>query len=326
MYGENLMDLLLPTTVLPAAFILDLIMGDPRFLPHPIRWMGNSILVLEPLFRKITNNLVVSGALLSIFLITFTGTSAYLIMYYVKLLNPLLGTFVELILVFYTISAKSLKDSAMDVYRALKTGKLEDAKDKVKVIVGREVDKLDKSGVSRAAVETVGENLVDGVISPVFYAAIGGAPLAMAYKMINTLDSMIGYKNKKYLHFGKAAARIDDIANFIPSRISILIIAVSAQILGKRGSQALMTAIKEGNKHTSPNAGHPEAAFAGALKVKLGGPNYYHGNLVSKPFIGENFKDVDPVDIKKACILMMLSSALWVALCTGIMITMKFVG
>jgi len=309
------MDILLPTIVLPAAVILDLILGDPRFLPHPVRWMGNSILLFEPIFRKIFKNLVLSGALLSILLITFTGSVVYLLVYYSQLFHPIVGTIVEIILIFYAISARSLKDSAMDVYQSLKNDKLEDAKDKVKLIVGREVNRLDCSGVSRAAVETVGENLVDGIISPVFYAIIGGAPLAMAYKMINTLDSMIGYKNEKYLHFGKVAARIDDIANFIPSRISVLIISISARILGMKGSQALITAIKEGKSHTSPNAGYPEAAFAGALNVKLGGPNYYHGILVQKPFIGERFRNAEPVDIKKACGLMMLSTLIWVGFC-----------
>jgi len=199
----------------------------------------------------------------------------------------------------------------MAVFRALSQTRLDDAKAKVSLIVGRDVENLNPDGISRATVETVGENLVDGVISPLFYAAMGGAPLAMAYKMINTLDSMIGYKNDKYLDFGKVAARIDDIANFIPARISILVISVAAKILTGHGARALQTALTEGANHTSPNAGYSEAAFAGALEVRLGGPNYYHGRLVSKPYLGIPFKQINRNHIKKACDLMMLSALIW---------------
>jgi len=178
--------------------------------------------------------------------------------------------------------------------------------------------KLTAKGVARAAVETVAENLVDGVISPLFFAALGGAPLAMAYKMVNTLDSMIGYKNEKYKNFGKTAARVDDVANFIPARISILVISWAAQTLSNKGSRAFETAVKEGANHTSPNAGYPEAAFAGALGVKLNGPNYYHGQLVSKPYIGVRFGEVNLIDIKKSCDLMILASGLWLGILCAI--------
>jgi threonine-phosphate decarboxylase len=176
------------------------------------------------------------------------------------------------------------------------------------------------NSLAQAAVETVGENLVDGVISPLFFAAIGGAPMAMAYKMINTLDSMVGYKNAKYKRFGKPSARIDDIANFLPSRLSIVIIAIAAQILNGKGTRSFKIAVTEGANHTSPNAGYPEAGFAGTLRVRLGGPNTYCGCLLSKPFIGASFAEADPDHIKKACDLMMLSSLV----CLGILWVILF--
>jgi adenosylcobinamide-phosphate synthase len=237
-----------------------------------------------------------------------------------QIIHPVLKTFIEIILIYYCISIRSLRDSAMEVYRLLNHGELGAAKKKLAFIVGRDVEKLSEQGVAMAAVETVAENLVDGVISPLFFAAIGGAPLAMAYKMVNTLDSMIGYKNEKYEQFGKAAARIDDFTNFIPARLSVPIITLAVQILSGKGRRAFKTAIKEGSNHTSPNAGYPEAAFAGGLGIKLGGPNYYGEQLVSKPYIGGKLEEAEMGHIKKACDIMMLSSLLYVFILIGIVL------
>ena len=294
-----------------AACILDLILGDPESLPHPIRWMGRSINALEPRFRKFDVNLKTSGAILSISLILITWCLTSILVLSAQLIHPVLKTFIEIILIYYCISIRSLRDSAMEVYKLLNHGDLGGAKKKLAFIVGRDVEKLSEEGVALAAVETVAENLVDGVISPLFFAAIGGAPLAMAYKMVNTLDSMIGYKNEKYCDFGKTAAKIDDAANFIPARFSIPVISLAVQILSGKGWGAFKTAIKEGSKHTSPNAGYPEAAFAGGLGIKLGGPNYYGGQLVPKPYIGEMLGKANMEHIRKACDIMMLSSLLW---------------
>jgi adenosylcobinamide-phosphate synthase len=189
--------------------------------------------------------------------------------------------------------------------------------------VGREVKDLSEDGVARAAVETVAENLVDGVISPLFFAAIGGAPLALAYKMINTLDSMVGYKNETYRLFGKTAARIDDVANFLPARLSVPVIALVAHLLAGRGKIAFKTAVREGRQHTSPNAGFSEAAFAGALGVRLGGPNFYHGKRVEKPYIGKVFDSAHKHHIKSACELMMLSAITWGVVLTLVTIIMN---
>ena len=199
----------------------------------------------------------------------------------------------------------------MEIYACLVQKKVNQARKKVSLVVGRDVDGYDEAGIARAVVETVAENLVDGITAPLFFAAVGGAPLAMAYKMTNTLDSMVGYKNETYLRFGKASAGIDDIANYIPARLTVAVIALASQALSGRGARSLKTALTEGAHHSSPNAGYAEAAFAGALAVKLNGPNYYHGKLVDKPYIGIHFGRTLPGHIKKACDLMLLSSFLW---------------
>jgi adenosylcobinamide-phosphate synthase len=296
--------------ILPAAFVLDLILGDPKSFPHPIRWMGHSIIHLEPRFRKLPIHPVVSGFLFSFFLILSTFWICFSLVAFSCWIHPVLGFLMEIILVFYCISARSLRDAAMEVWKALQKPDLEKAKYKTSMIVGRDVTNLGQPGITRAAIETVAENLVDGVLSPIFFAALGGAPLAMAYKMVNTLDSMIGYKNETYIHFGKTSARIDDLCNFFPARISIPIVALSTQILWKNGTSAFRTALLEGKNHSSPNSGYPEAAFAGAFNIKLGGPNIYHGKLVSKPYIGINFGEATPPHIPKACRLMMVSSCI----------------
>lgn len=304
--------------VLPAAFLLDLILGDPLFLPHPIRWMGKAIELLEPSFRKISKNLSVSGTLFALFLISSAFAITFIIVVIAGKLHPVLGIVIEIILIYWCISVRSLKQSAMEVGRSLIDNRIDEAKAKVSLIVGRDVEKLTGNGIVKATIETVAENLVDGVISPLFFAVIGGAPLAIAYKMVNTLDSMVGYKNEKYIHFGKAAARIDDISNFIPARLSVPIISLAAQILSRKGLNAFKTAVLEGKNHSSPNAGFPEASFAGAMGIKLGGPNYYHSKLVYKTYIGKLFGEADIKHIKKACDLMMLSSILWLVILWGI--------
>lgn len=310
--------------ILPAAFMLDLVVGDPIFLPHPIRWMGTAITTSEPLFRKLPISLTISSVFFSVSLIVATWTLTLILVKSAQFIHPLVKAGTEILLIYYCISLRSLESSAMEVYKALIQKRLKDAKIKVALIVGRDVETLAEVKIAQATIESVSENLVDGIISPLFFAAIGGAPMAMAYKMVNTLDSMVGYKNETYQHFGKAAARIDDIANYIPARLSVPVISLAAQILSGKGARAYKTAMKEGSNHASPNAGYPEAAFAGALGVKIGGPNYYQGLLVSKPYIGIQFGVVNMEHIKKACDLMMLSSLLWLGILWGITIVLRF--
>jgi len=309
--------------VLPAAFIFDLIIGDPLFLPHPIRWMGWIIETMEPRFRNLPLRATISGFLFSASLVFGTWCITIAIITIAGRIHPIFSSFLEILIIYYCISVRCLENYAMDVYRPLAQKRIQEAKDKVSRIIGRDVENLSEKAIIRASVETVAENFVDGIVSPLFYAAIGGAPLALAYKMVSTLDSMVGYKNEKYEYFGKASARLDDVVNFIPARLSVPIISLAAQILNGKGIKAFKTALMEGIKHSSPNAGYPEAAFAGALGVKLGGSHYYQGHLVPKPHIGDGLGDVSLIHIKQACDLMMLSSIGFIGILWVIFETLK---
>jgi adenosylcobinamide-phosphate synthase len=298
--------------LIAAAFILDLLIGDPEGWPHPIRWMGRAIERFEPEFQQLSSNPGWTGALFAVSLTTGTFLLAWLLIFSAGSIHPVAGIAVEVVLLFYCISVRSLEKAALGVLAALREGGLPQGRAAVAMIVGRETDGLDEPEVARAAVETVAENLVDGVLSPLFYALLGGAPLALAFKMANTLDSMVGYKNEKYRYFGKAAARIDDVANYLPARLSVVFIAAAAQLIGKNGKSALQAGFRDGRKHTSPNAGFPEAAFAGALGVRLGGPGTYHGRKIEKPYLGAEYDPVGPNDIQSTCRLMVVTSVLWV--------------
>jgi adenosylcobinamide-phosphate synthase len=314
---------LLCLLILPIAFALDWFFGDPRWKYHPIRVMGKAIEILEPRFRTFTKNQVFAGALLAFSLIAVTFCTALILTRLFWAVSPLAGFMVETILIYFCISARDLEKSAMGVYRLLVENNIEKARKELAMIVGRDTGQLSEEPVSRACVETVGENLVDGVIAPLFFAALGGAPLALAYKMTNTLDSMVGYKNEKYLLFGKVSARIDDVANYIPARLAVPFIALAAKVLTGNGSRAYRTAKTEGRHHTSPNAGYSEAAFAGAFSIKLGGPSFYHGKLVEKPYIGSGFGPVSPGHIKKSCDLMMLSAFFSLVFLWMVMVVMR---
>ena len=298
--------------ILPAAFVLDLLVGDPRALPHPIRWMGAAISATEEFFRNLASNRIVGGLFFATVLIVATWLAVWGVVRIAAAIHPLLATSIEAILIAYALSARSLWDAAGDVWKALVRDRLETAQRLVARIVGRDTARLDRSAVARATVESVAENFVDGVVAPVFYAAIGGAPLAMAYKMVNTLDSMVGHRTERYLLFGRASARIDDAANYLPARCSVPMIAAAAQWLYASGGRALKTAVRDGRRHNSPNSGLPEAAFAGALQVRLGGGDSYGGIRIDKPEIGTDFPLAGSDHIPKACSLLLFSSALWV--------------
>jgi adenosylcobinamide-phosphate synthase len=293
---------------LPLAMALDMIFGDPTWLPHPVRWMGKAIEWTEPRFRSLPFSPKRSGALMAFSLIVLTWTFATMVVTGTSMLHPVFGLMVQTLLLFTCISARGLADAAMSVYLSLKSSGISEGRKAVSMIVGREVEQLDENGVSRAAVETVAENLVDGFASPLFFFLIGGVPLALTYKMVNTLDSMIGYKNERYLYFGRFAAHVDDFANFLPARLVVPFIALTSQFLNGRGRQTLKISFRDGRRHASPNAGYPEAAFAGALGLWLGGANYYHGALVEKPVIGEGLAPTSPHHIKLACSLMLVTS------------------
>ncbi|MCG8563632.1 MAG: adenosylcobinamide-phosphate synthase CbiB [Desulfobacterales bacterium] len=299
----------LPWYIFLAAFVLDLGLGDPRWLPHPIIWMGNAISFFEPRFRAMISNPFRAGLAFALFLITLTALISTAVVALAIWIHPLVGLGVQIILLFYCFSVKSLVQAARDVSAPLKAGDLDEARRMVGMIVGRETHSLDGPAVTRATVETVAENFVDGFLSPLCFALVFGVPGALTYKMINTLDSMVGYKNEKYILFGRAAARIDDGANFIPARLSSVVISLAALVFSPaRGLRAWRTAQRDARAHKSPNAGFPEAAFAGALGVRMGGPNVYHGELVDKPYIGGQFPEPGLDRIDRACELMLMSA------------------
>jgi adenosylcobinamide-phosphate synthase len=301
--------------IIAAAFILDLLAGDPKWLPHPIIWMGRAISFFEPECRKRFENSFKAGLFFALGLIAATFGLTWCVVFIAGRIHPVAAVMVQTVLIFYSFSTQSLYKAAMEVFIPLAKGDPAQARIKVGYIVGRQTQSLDEAGITRAACETVAENFVDGFLSPLCFALVLGAPGAMMYKMINTLDSMVGYKNDTYILFGRAAARIDDVANYVPARLSIAMIVPAAAMLSlSRARRAFSTAITQGRNHKSPNAGFPEAAFAGALGVRFGGPNIYHGKRVDKPYIGGRFNDPKPAHIERACELMVLSALVSVVL------------
>jgi adenosylcobinamide-phosphate synthase len=285
--------------ILTLAYILDLIIGDPRWLPHPVMLIGWLIEKMEKLCRGTVRRAPTTEKLAGILLVIIIVGSTYGLFYYLNsfLLDPDLPKPVSYLaftflvyLVSTTIATNDLITSGKDVITALNTGHKEEAKNKLGMIVGRDTNQLDSKGILKATIETLAENTSDGIIAPLFYFAIGGLPMAIAYKAINTLDSMVGYRNEKYKNFGWASARLDDIVNFIPARITGMLIVMATFILKMSVAAShlsLRTMLRDGRKHLSPNSGIPEAAMAGALGVRLGGPSFYAGMLVEKPYIGE---------------------------------------
>ena len=216
------------------------------------------------------------------------------------LLSPWLAFAAEALLCYQLLAAKSLRDESDKVYEALKAGDLPGARRAVSMIVGRDTERLDEAGVAKAAVETVAENASDGVIAPLIFLALGGAPLGMLYKAVNTMDSMVGYKNDRYLYFGRAAARLDDALNFLPARIAGVLMCLGGAAAGYDGKNAWRIFRRDRKRHKSPNSAHTEAACAGALQLQLAGPNYYFGQLVDKPTIGDDQRPVEALDILRA--------------------------
>jgi len=285
------------------AYFLDLIVGDPYWLPHPVRIIGKVIEYLARVLRKNNQNQraeKIKGIFLTVITVGLSYYIIYFLIYIAGIISPGLKFAFSSFFIFTTLSTKNLGEEAFSVYRALKENNLELARERVSRIVGRDTRDLDENGIVRATVETVAENTVDGIISPLFYAVLGGAPMAMAYKAVNTLDSMVGYKNEKYLYFGWFSAKLDDLANYLPARISVLLIPVASLMLRQRGLAALRAIFRDGKKSPSPNAGIPEAGFAGALGIQLGGVNFYQGVEEYRPVLGEKLKRKSSKDILQA--------------------------
>ncbi|MFA5354330.1 MAG: adenosylcobinamide-phosphate synthase CbiB [Thermodesulfovibrionales bacterium] len=291
-------DLLQPHFILLLAFLLDLAMGDPRWFPHPVRIIGYGITNLEKGIRMAARSARqerIGGVILTTVIVMSTFVLTAFIQGLLLTLPDAVALAVLVILSCTTMALKDLTHSVQQVISAVKAEDIASARQSLGMIVGRDTQGLSEESVLRAALESLSENLSDGVIAPVFYYALGGLPLAMAYKAVNTLDSMVGYKNDKYRYLGWASARLDDIANYIPSRISGLLIVCSAFVIslinggeaGATARRALSIMLRDSGNHTSPNSGFPEAAMAGAIGIRMGGPSTYGGMTVKKPYIGD---------------------------------------
>ena len=280
------------------AFILDCIIGDPQNPFHPMRIIGSGIALGIKVYKKTKTTgsamQFIMGALLSLIIISLSYTITWLITQSFYYLNNWVGLFVEGVICYFLIAPKALKDESMKVYRSLNTGDINDAKRNLSFIVGRDTKDLGVPEIVKATVETISENLSDGVIAPLIFISIGGAPLGMAYKAINTLDSMIGYKNEDFMYFGKFAARFDDVVNFIPSRISAFLMIFGSVFVGGDIKNAVRIYLRDRHNHKSPNAAQTESVCAGALRIGLGGDSYYKGVLVHKPTIGDSIDEPVP--------------------------------
>lgn len=303
---------------LTAGFILDLILGDPYSFPHPVKAIGRLIARTENFCRKLFPAtpsgerrggamLVLVVLLLSVIVPLAVLTAAYR-------LHAVLGLVLESVLCYQLLAAKCLRQESMKVYASLQKDEVEGARQNVSMIVGRDTKVLDESGIVKAAVETVAENTSDGVIAPLFYMALGGGVLGIFYKAVNTMDSMVGYKNERYLHFGRTAAKLDDAVNYLPARISALLMILAAFLTGMNGKNAFRIWRRDRKCHASPNAGQTEAVCAGALEVQLAGDAWYFGKLVPKKTIGDPIRPVHYADIKRANRLLYGTAVLAMAL------------
>ena len=293
-----------------AGYLLDLCLGDPHSMPHPVRAIGNLIVWLEKYLRPAGKKHATergerrAGVLFVCLLLLVTGSVAGAILWISRLGGIWIQTVVEAVMTYYLLAARSLRDESMAVCRKLEAGEIEEARYAVSMIVGRDTKPLSEAGIARAAVETVAENASDGVIAPLFYLAIGGPLLGWLYKAVNTMDSMVGYKNDRYLHFGRAAAKLDDLVNLIPSRLAALLLIVSAYLLRYDGKNAYRIWRRDRRNHKSPNSAQTESACAGALGLRLAGDAWYFGKLVPKPYIGDEIHPIEPQDIRRVNRLM----------------------
>ncbi len=336
-------------------FIMDQIIGDPYNIPHPIRLIGRGIGFFESLFlgKKKGNNDTdnpenikgidldkktdagqgrnrdfICGVIMCVVMLILSGICTALILFTAYKVHRIIGIMAEAVLTCYILAAKSLRVESMKVYDALMKGSIEDARYAVSMIVGRDTDCLDRDGIAKAAVETVAENTSDGVIAPLLYTFIGGPVAGFLYKTINTMDSMVGYHNDRYEYFGKAAAKLDDVVNFLPARISAIFMILAAFICGKEysGRGAFKIFKRDRFNHKSPNSAQTESACAGALSLRLAGDASYFGKIVKKPFVGDDIRHIEPEDIKRACNLMYATEYLCFITMFVIALLCRFIG
>ena len=294
-------------------FVLDALFGDPAWLPHPVVYMGKAISRLEKFLRprlpKTPQGELLGGAIVAFCLPVGTFLLTGLVCWGAARLDPLLGLAVQMFWCGQALAARGLVQESTNVYKELKKPDLPGARKAVSRIVGRDTAELTAEGVTKAAVETVAENASDGVIAPLLYMLIGGAPLALTYKAINTMDSMLGYKNEKYLYFGRVPAKLDDVANYLPSRLAALLWVAAAAFTHNDAKGAWKIWRRDRRNHASPNSAQTESACAGALGVQLAGPAYYFGEYYAKPTIGDALRPIEPEDILRANQMMYVASS-----------------
>ncbi len=309
------------------AFLLDCILGDPAHLPHPIRLIGFFISkgekLLRSIFPKSKGGEIAAGAVLAVCVPLLSFGLCYLVLYVAGQIHIYAKYGVETLLCYQIFAAKSLKDESMRVYRHIEAGDLEGSRKYLSYIVGRDTKDLDFSQITRAVVETVAENASDGVIAPMLFMAMGGAPLGMLYKAVNTLDSMVGYKNDKYINFGKVSAISDDVWNYIPARLTAVAMGICAFFTGFDGKNAFRIFKRDRYNHASPNSAQPESICAGALHVQLAGDAYYFGKLYKKKTIGDDDRAIEAADIKNTVKLMYGASVFSLILLLGIRICLE---
>lgn len=314
-----------------AGFVLDLLIGDPHFIPHPVRLIGSFISFLDKRLncdagynsseKKLNLIKYKRGMLLAFTVIFATFAMSVIIIVAAYSINLYAGVIAEAVMTWQILATKCLRVESMRVYDALKTDGVDAGRRAVSMIVGRDTSVLDAAGVTRAAVETIAENTSDGVIAPMLYTAIGGPVLGFVYKAVNTMDSMLGYKNDKYMYFGRFAARLDDVVNFIPARISAYLMIAAAFIGGRQfdGKNAYRIFKRDRFNHASPNSAQTESVCAGALRVQLAGDAVYFGKLVKKKYIGDGLREIEYEDIKRANRLMYITAFLCELLSVAVM-------
>ena len=308
---------------LAVACLLDAAVGDPRWFPHPVRWMGAIVdwcdrqvyqLLLTPAKQRM------AGVLLAVVLPVGAYAAGAMLVWFGSSVDPMWGSAATVLLAWTTLAARDLIDHVVSVQRALQSVSLEEARAAVAKIVGRDTEEMDESDIVRATVETIAESTADGIVAPLFYLVLGGAPLALAYKAVSTLDSMIGHLDDRYRWFGWASARLDDAANYIPARITALLLVLSAGIVSRSWPatrHAWRILLRDGGHHPSPNSGRPEAAMAGALGVQLGGINRYDGLPIERPCLGDPHQPLTRAHIGMALTLMLWTSLTGVLLGVG---------
>lgn len=294
-----------------AAYVVDLFFGDPPGYPHPVKLIGRAISFFEKRLLQWAHTPWMQrflGIILALTIVSGAGIFTWAIIRMAAWVHPVFSSVIIIFFAYTTLATRNLYDEARKVIKVLEQGDITLARKRMGFLVGRDTDRLDEKEICRALIETISENTSDGVVAPLFYLLIGGPPLAMAYKALNTLDSMVGYRNDRYRYLGWASARGDDLANLIPSRLTALLFILSSFFLRKNWRGAWRATWRDGRKNPSPNSGYPEAAMAGALGVQLGGKNFYFGRVEEKPLIGEPERSIDRNSVKESLHLMIVNS------------------